>query len=386
MGQWIGMLGLIWVVASGLARFTSPTLTGIDDGSSDAPKHESREDSTHASSPPTNLFYHGRRFGSESVFSPASVFLNRGFDSFQFADASRNLFSFPYAKASRNVYESLAHPGEQIEKVGLGRFVTTEVLPLNFRIEDARWFPNYVSHLIGGGISYVGLNEWFSSRGFVLPRVWAAATIIGAAFLNEAVENRGFAGRVPDHVADFYFFDIPGILLFNIDGVSRFFSHKLNAADWSPMPSITWDGSLRNAGQYMVYRIRPVARSRFMFFMRFGMGGMVGLSYTFRDQDSITLALGRVTDKLAVADERRAEFSITTQNSLGIFVDRGNSLLASLILSQNTREPVALNIYPGVVPVIGRFLGFWILIDRDGRPMVGVASRYTLGIGFGVGN
>jgi len=343
------------------------------------------EDSTSTPASSTSFFYRGRPYGSESVFSPLSVLLNRGFDAFQFADADRNLFEFPYSKASEQVFQSLAHPREQIERVGLGRFVTTEVLPLNFRFKDARWFPNYTSHLIGGGISYTALTEWYRMHGFRGSRVWAGATILTSAFLNEAIENRGTAGRVPDHVADLYFFDLPSIFLFNIDAINRFFSRTLHAADWSPMPSVTWDGSLRNAGHYMVYRVRPASGSDFMLFLRLGMGAMGGVSYRYKNRDSITLAVGRVTDKHVVADERRNEFSITTRNSLGVFVDRDNSLLASLILSQSVREPIVLNVYPGALSVLPPALGFWIQIDRDNTPTIGLASIYTIGVGFGGG-
>jgi len=67
----------------------------------------------------------------------------------------------------------------------------------------------------------------------------------------------------------------------------------------------------------------------------------------------------------------------------GLFLDRNGSLLASLTLSG--AERMEANLYPGVLPGVLGELGVWVVLDADGRPTVGLSTRRTLGLGFGVG-
>lgn len=334
---------------------------------------------------PDTYFFDDLEYGSQSTFGPASVFLNRGFDVFQFAGISRHLAAFPFRRGARDVARSVARPREQIERIGLGRFLTTEILPLNFTTSDARWYPNYTLHLVGGGITYTTLREWFSSRNVGAPGAWSALVIISSGFMNEITENRGVYGKVADHVADLYVFDIAGIMLFSVDGVNRFFSHSLHAADWSPVPSVTTAGNLQNAGQYTVLRIGLPGTDRFRLFFRMGLGGMLGVSVRTSPSDSFTLAGGTATDELVVLDADRGEIGIRSRAAVGLFYDRNNSLLASLVVKPSVKEPAVLNIYPGVLPLVGRHAGIWVALHHDMNPTVGISLRHTFGLGFGAG-
>lgn len=60
--------------------------------------------------PYRRYFYQGRDYGSEALFGPASVFLNRGFDVLQLRPKTRDPFDQRYGPNLDNVGRSLADP------------------------------------------------------------------------------------------------------------------------------------------------------------------------------------------------------------------------------------------------------------------------------------
>jgi hypothetical protein len=68
----------------------------------------------------------------------------------------------------------------------------------------------------------------------------------------------------------------------------------------------------------------------------------------------------------------------------GIWVDRRGVLLASLLLDAYTDRRVAVNAYPGVTSWLGD-LGFWMALDSEWRPAIGITSRQSMGLGLGIG-
>ena len=70
--------------------------------------------------------------------------------------------------------------------------------------------PNYSLHLLGGGVTYAALDEWFQDRDIPIPKLWSALTLMSAAFLNETLENHGVHGYNTDALADLYVFDVAG--------------------------------------------------------------------------------------------------------------------------------------------------------------------------------
>ena len=119
------------------------------------------------------------------------MLLNKGFDHFQATNVRRDIWTFPYDRAFRNgVFDAMTHPGRAIAFYpGWDRWLRTEVLPLTFTHQDARWFVNYTEHLIAGGLTYRMLGEWFFVRDVPLPRVWAALVTFAASMTNEAIEH-----------------------------------------------------------------------------------------------------------------------------------------------------------------------------------------------------
>ena len=331
-------------------------------------------------SPAMPRLYTRASYGSQSVFSPLSVILNKGFDHFQSRNASRDLWRFPFATASQVPLDALRHPARAIERYpGWNKWLRTEVLPMGFSSEDARWAVNYSEHLMAGGLTYRMLAEWFESRRYPAPRVWAGVTTFGASFLNEAAEFAGGGTAVGSTVADLYVFDLGGILLFSFDWPVRLFGGTLQAADWSTQASLMFpNGELQNNGQYYIMKI-PLPKTRTRLFARFGMGLQGGVSQPIGDGGSISVSMGADTEVRNVDPVTKDE-TIVMRPAGGIFWDRHNSLLASLVAGP-TDNRVVLNVYPGVLAGMAGDLGFWAAQTRHG-PQFGLVHRRVLGLGF----
>jgi hypothetical protein len=186
----------------GLAALSSASSARADDSLGDA-----REP----------YFYKGYEYGSQALYGPLWVFLNRGFDVLQDRSGSRSIFQQEYARNGENVGKNLIDPIPAIGHRGWGRFLREEILPLSYTRTSARWVPNYTLHLIGGGTTYTALAEWYEAHGVPGPHFFSAGTLLASAFLNETLENKGVVGDNTDAIADFFFFDIGGILLFSFD-------------------------------------------------------------------------------------------------------------------------------------------------------------------------
>ena len=111
-----------------------------------------------------------------------------------------------------------------------------------------------MNHLVGGGMSYRRMREYYTWHGVSHPNLAAITTLTAYHLLNETVEMNDRTGWRVDPIADVYVFDLAGVLVFSSDTVSRFFGRTLNMADWSFMPLYDPEtGNLENVGQnYMV--------------------------------------------------------------------------------------------------------------------------------------
>ena len=302
----------------------------------------------------------------------------------QISNRSRKLSDYRYAAGASNVWYTITHPRETISEIGVRRWITTEVFPLNFNFSGGKWWPNYWEHFLGGGATYTGLREWFEFNGVPHPRIWSALTTLSAAFLNEVVENTGEFRTAPDHLTDLLIFDIGGVIMFNINALNRFASHVLNVADWSPQATFTPNGEVHNNGQYLAYHVPLPILSRASVFWRMGFGGQIGFGYKLNGQDGLSFGFGKETSKRLVQNARTAEFTISMEWAAGVYYDRDNSLLASLIVSQLEKDFIVLNLYPGVLPIANGAIGLWTVPDQDLNPSIGVTFRQALGSGLGV--
>ena len=314
------------------------------------------------------------------MINPGSLFINAGFDILQSATHSRKLSTINFAVGARNVAENLSDPFTQINKFGWGRFIGQEVFPTSVKIEKAQWFPNYTLHFLGGGMDARMMYEWYTYHNVPYPTLFAALTVAAYHFVNESVENDAFVGPNVDPIADIYIFNLSGSLLFTSDAVAEFFSTTLNMTAWPGQPA--WNptyNTLENNGHYYIMKYKLPFTDRTSLFYHFGDNGMLGLSYLHNNNESITLSGGFAARELRTVDITNGARTVTVSLGwiAGIFYDRENSVLASLMASNRINEKIRLNIYPGVIDLFGFSPGMFVSLGRDDQLIAGISFRFS---------
>lgn len=332
-------------------------------------------------------FYFGHDYGSQSLFGPLYVFLNRGYDILQMRPGHRDIFDESYGSDGYNVVRNIENPFPAIADDGWGKFLREEILPLSYTSTTARWGPNYTLHLFGGGMEYRALREWYDDQGAPAPGVFSAMTLFAAAFVNESLENKGVHGYNTDAIADVYFFDLGGILLFSFDGVAKFFSREVILSDWSMQPAFTAPhGELYNAGNYFAFKWSLPFYRPLRLFGYTGLGGWAGLSYEFSNHTSLSIAAGQRSYRLDATSERLVYNVVQFAPSAAIFVDRHESLLASLHLTNEDEHFIQFNLYPNALFRMDPGIGLFAIVSKTGRVVAGINLTRTFGVGVGYGS
>jgi hypothetical protein len=262
-----------------------------------------------------------------------------------------------------------------------GPWVRTEVLPLS--IGDARWVVNWSEHLLGGGITYRSLVDWYALHGVPAPKVFAAVTSLSAAAMNEVTEFPNETRASSSTVADLWIFDLGSVLLFSWDSPVAWVAEHLHLANWSTMPAITLpNGELQNNGEYFVLKA-PLPKVDQQLMVRFGLGVQFGVTTPVDEERSFSAALGLDTRGRHVDPETGRE-SIDMLLGGGVYYDRNDSLLGSFTMSAAANK-FSLNLYPGLFGGPLRDVGFWAVFPLERQPRFGLASRHLLGVGLGYG-
>ena len=370
---------LICVMVSGrfalAASDLSPDATKTTDAAEPAPA---------TSSAPARYFYFGVDYGSQALESPLWVFVNRGYDVIQDHIASRDVFKLPYASNAANVGRNVVNPFPAISDDGWSKFLREEIFPLSYGNTTARWLPNYSLHLIGGGITYAELDEWFQDHSVPLPKLWAGLTLMGAAFLNETLENHGVVGYNTDALADLYVFDLGGILLFSFDWPRRFFSETIVISDWSLQPALTLPGGeLHNVGNYFAAKWPLPFLPRLRLFSWFGEATTFGLSFAIDGEHSISACAGGAAIHLVNQNTHSLQNVVNFAPTAAVFLDRRESLLASLQITDADDYFVHFNLYPHAFTQRGPSAGFWMVVDKRGHVAAGISISRLFGMGVG---
>ncbi len=338
-----------------------------------------------------NYFYQGLSYGSQSNYNPLTVLLNRGFEMLRITQQSNRYDPIIPGYKVSNILKNLGNPIVGVAQYGTVDFFREQVIPFG-NIDKPYWYPNYTLHLIGGGITYTTMKEWLDAHQVKHSKRYAAAIILASALINESVEEKTTDYRFRlnvDAVADFWIFDVGGILLFQSDKVNSFFSKTLNMRDWSRQPAVYFQSmNLANCGQFTSLKWKLPYTKNLYFFGLVGLGGLGGLSYKFQNSTAISVGLGQGPRRKNV-DLLGLPIDINLVPMAGIYFDRNNSLLASLELSNSKNDLyhnyfAELNLYPGFIPLKGIEPSFWLNVARDGNFMLGVGSKYTFGMMFGV--
>ncbi|HEX2866476.1 MAG TPA: hypothetical protein VHO03_05515 [Ignavibacteriales bacterium] len=328
-------------------------------------------------------FYTGKDYGSESLFNPFSLLINGGYDVTQLQSVTNKIGDHQYGRMTRNVVQNLfVHPFKSIDLYGWKLFLRTEFLPLSFKTEEMQWIPNYQQHLIGGGMLYTAMKEYYEEHNCPVPWLLSSITIMGQHFFNEVMETGPYEGYSVDEISDIYIFDLGGIVLFSFDNVNEFFSRTLNLSDWSLQATIALPNGRVNAGQYFSMKWKLPFSENYSIFYRYGMGALFGLSKKVNPTDNLSLGLGFKSKHLVDLNDLTRQRTIATSWHAGVFYDRNNSLLASLVLSGVKEYFCMIDIYPGIIKYGNFSPGIWSIIGRNGELTFGLTTRYVFSLGY----
>jgi hypothetical protein len=329
-----------------------------------------------------NYFYTNKPYGSEALFNPISLFINGSFDVTQLQSVSNRIGDQDYEKTFHVVMRSLGHPFENIKHYGWNLFLHTEFFPISFKKEEMQWIPNYQQHLIGGGMLYTAMKEWYEAHHFPVPWLLSSITLMTHHLLNEMLESGPNEVWSVDEVSDIYVFDLGGIVLFSFDNINEFFSKTLNLADWSLQATITFPYGRVNAGQYFSMKWKLPFSEKYSVFYRYGMGGVIGLSEKLESGDNLSVGVGFRSKHLVDVTTTARQRTIETSWQAGVYYDRNNSLLASVTLSGVREYFASIDIYPGIINIGNFSPGLWTVIGRNGDSVFGITTKYILSFGY----
>ncbi len=301
--------------------------------------------------------------GSDAAFSPLTLLLNGSFDAMRIAThEEHDLTSYKWKNDFQNVWNNISNPIATVRAFGWGNFRRQELFNLSFNINDLQFIPNIADHVIGYGMQYVKVTEWYDAHGYPQPVLWGIGTSLVYQYVNEMVQNGGLIYANVDCVADYDIFNVLGFALFSIDGVKKFFAESVQLNDWSLQPLyVPRNHHLENVGQEFVLRYKLPFMERYAPFVCWGVNSVVGLSYRYDDENSVSFGIGRAV--VGMTRIERDMFISTTpklDGAVGIFWDNDGSLLAGLVVRGSTSLNAQLNVYPGLVEFGGIRPGCYI--------------------------
>lgn len=331
--------------------------------------------------------------GSNGYVGPLDVLLNKAFNMAQATNRSRHIFHTGYSVD--HVVKSVLHPIESIERSGgWGVFFRDQILPVQAvkwigagfdwqAADNMTWYPNYMGHLVEGGITSRRLAEKLRAQGVPWPGVVAGAVTMTASMINEAYTHPDLSEGTGGTVADLYVFDLGGVLLFSLDPVARFFAETLHATIWTGQASLTFhpETALANNANNLVFKIPLWFTDAASVFLRTAVGSHIGATIHMDGGHDLSIGVGADTSLQRIDPVTGHEF-VDIRPSASVWLDRDDSVLASIYWSTVDHRFLSLNVYPDVL--LPGF-GAWLAVTRDRTFQVGLSHRAALGLGLGTG-
>ncbi|MBL8733721.1 MAG: hypothetical protein JNN13_15220 [Planctomycetes bacterium] len=314
------------------------------------------------------VFYRPAAIGSQATFDPLRSGAQYVLDGAQIGDAGTGDFS---AKL-KAVWDHLREPVHTIEHdEGWRDFVNSELLPIDpDHFGDSRAIlPNVFLHTVGGGMLYRKYAEWFEAHDVPLPWLSAGLVAMATEVLGEASEKP--VTDDTDEIADVLIYRPLGLWLFQDPARACWVRDHLRPVDWPYQ--LVWDvddGEFANVG--MNYALRPTlfGGDDTLPFVHLGITNLFGLSHRVGCGDRLSWGAGTATVTVKPVELRW---------SAGVFYDRDDSLLASLIVNGADGYAVRANVYPGVLFGSTVPIGLFVGVDDDGRGTIG--AQWVLPIG-----
>jgi hypothetical protein len=339
-------------------------------------------DTSTASAKPAPKFFRDLPYGSDTQFNPWAVLLNHGFDQLR-TSPRRDFTMFPYGASFSAVLRSVVRPDKSIRRYGVSNWLRDEVFPLTLKSNGGgQWYPNYTLHLFGSGVTYVRLIDWYRDNGVEShPELAAGLTHFAYHLLVEANENGPTADRGVDALTDLLVFDVASIVVWNQDWTRRLFSGSVEVTDWYGQISLGEPGrTIENASSMVVVRAPLPLTRDWKVMVTHGLVFLVGLSRRVGSDGWVTVGGGWDAPANPVIDPNTGKKTATLEPNGGLFIDRGGSLLLSLITRSGSNNGPTLNIYPGVIGRGAWSPGLWIQQNRGGGFRFGISSRFGVGL------
>lgn len=327
-------------------------------------------------------------YGSEITNNPLVTFFNGSYDVLRNGARSNkgetmNVFKLDYETGVENVWRNISSPLHHISRYGWNRFLKQEVFPASPKKDKAQWVPNYGHHIIGSGMLWVRMAEWYDYHRVPNPYLCSFITTTAYQFLNEVLENNHSQMTNVDPIADLLIFNPLGFLLFSSDEVRKFFSQTVSMYDWSLQPVFNpRNRHLENAGLQFTFKYRLNWTEHYSAFFYFGIYGIGGLTYTHNKEHNFSFGIGTVVNRLNenVVHNSRL-ITPTTDGALGFFYDKKHSLLTSLIVTGPRLYNARINIYPGFFDWNGFRPGMYLAFGEWDHFLIGISvAHFPIGM------
>ncbi len=332
-------------------------------------------------------FYNPKNdYGSDAIYSPLSMMINGSYDILRNGAHSKDVFNQPYYIGMTNVWRNISNPLYNISRYGWGRFSREELFNFNLNAKEAQFVPNFSDHTLGEGMLFAKTAEWYDYHGYRYPYLWSFITTSAYQFMNETVENGDYLDTSVDCIADMLIYNTAGFVLFSTDAVKEFFSRTLPVYDWSLQPVIDpTSGFLFSAGEQFVIRHGLPFAPRYSAFVYWGIHGIVGLGYACDDENTISFGVGQVANRINENKYKGLRFlTPSLDGAIGIFYDRNNSLMTSLLISGPRVPNMQLNVYPGFVKLGWFEPGVYLAFGEWDKFVFGVTfAHIPLGLALG---
>jgi hypothetical protein len=299
---------------------------------------------------------------------PLTTYVNTAFDTAQVSGA---FSQDDYWQNHERVIDDLADPLDSIEDDGGWDHVVRQELL------SGHVLPNLTLHLLGNGYDFRALAEWFDEHDVPFAYFWAFVTSYAGYLGNEAIEASNPEIDATDHIADLYFFNLLGNLLFVSDTVTDFVHNDMQFRNWPGQPvfDVRHEKILNASNNYLM---RPrVFGEKVRPFLYFGLHYFGGVSLLLPSEKSLSLGIG-----LATVDPFAKSTLAKVRASGGVYWDDDDRLLASMIFNGTDDSIVRLNLYPDVFRFRTLDLGLFVGLADDGGPTFGIAVQKLLAFGL----
>ena len=301
---------------------------------------------------------------SINSYNPITYYFNSAFDVSQ----NQDYFSQDhFLKNHETLFKRISSPIHSIKKDGgWGKFFEDEFLKMNA-------VPNYTLHLIGGGYDFHLLVQYYTSRQYPIPSLWATLTCYAGHLGNEAIELSNSNISSHDHLADIFVFDVAAKMLFSNEAVFEFFHDDVQLRTWHHQPIFNLkDSHIFNAGLNYVARPKLMGES-WRPFVYTGMQILGGISYLAHPKTFISVGAG-----MAISDPFEQKGRLVT----AAFYDTDDSLAISLFINGSDNFRARLNLYPTFFQFHSFDLGTLIALDRQNMVALGINLNMPLGLGI----